>query len=152
MSQADDLFAEAYRLNVVEEEHRKAIEICKKALALDANNYRIRVYLGMLLADYGTPEEKEEARQHFMDAIGSTKSNVELCDTWFEESGIHHLGIWEWNHDRFLNAYLLFLIDVFICHSKESQECLLEVRRLITPLQSSDVGSLLDKLAAPERF
>jgi len=44
MAEADDLFAEAYRLSVVEEKHREALEICRQALTVDPSNYRIRVF------------------------------------------------------------------------------------------------------------
>ena len=62
MSEADDLFAEAYRLSVVDEKHQEAIKICRRVLTADSNNYRNRVFLGMLLSDYGTAQEKEESQ------------------------------------------------------------------------------------------
>jgi tetratricopeptide (TPR) repeat protein len=50
MSEVDDLFNEAYKLEVLEEKPREAIELCRRALELDPDNYRVRVFLGMLLA------------------------------------------------------------------------------------------------------
>ena len=73
MSEAGDLFSQAYELDVVEEKPYEAIELCKGALGLDPENYRIRVYLGMLLADHGNPEERKRGRDEFIEAIKKAK-------------------------------------------------------------------------------
>jgi len=152
MSEADDLFAEAYRLSVVEEKHREAIDICREALTVDADNFRIRVFLGMLLSDYGTTEEKEESREYFMDAIAVAKNNAQLCDNWFEESALHHLAIWKWNHENRFDAGLLFLADVLTCRSKESYEYLIKLLDEVTPQTSSDMKLVLKNIAGLEPF
>ena len=41
-----------------------------------------------------------------------------LCDTWFEESAIHHLGIWEWNENHHVGACLFFLADFLACRKR----------------------------------
>jgi tetratricopeptide (TPR) repeat protein len=153
MSEADELFAEAYRLSVVKEKHRQAIDICRQALTIDPNNWRVLIFLGMLLSDHGTAEEKEEARKYFMDAIALAKDNAELCDNWFEESALYHLAIWEWNHENLLAACLLFLADVLTCHSKASHGYLLKLLEELTPDTSSNIKLVLEKIAAlePER-
>jgi len=147
MTEADALFAKAYDLNVVEEQHEKAISICRQALELEPNNYRVRVYLGMLLSDYGTAEQQEEGRKHFLEGITVAKDNPELCDNWFEESGLHNLAIWEWKHGDRVTACLLFLADVLTCHSKESYEYLFKLIDEIIPKRSTDLKIVLAKIA-----
>lgn len=92
----DELFDQAYRLNVVEEDHAAAIITCRKAVEIQPTNFRARIYLGMLLSDYGGEEESAEARKHFLDAITAVANADEFCDNWFEESGLHHLAAWHW--------------------------------------------------------
>lgn len=150
MTEADKLFTEAYGLSVVDEKHREAIDICRHALTIDPNNWRVRVFLGMLLSDHGTAGEKEEARKYFMDAIALVKDNAELCDNWYEESALHHLAIWEWDHENQLDAGLLFLADVLTCRSKASYGYLLKLLDEVTPDTSSDMKLLLEKIAALE--
>jgi tetratricopeptide (TPR) repeat protein len=60
MNEADDLFSKAYELDIVDDKPDESIELCERALALDPDSYRVRVYLGMLLADHGktTAEQK----------------------------------------------------------------------------------------------
>jgi tetratricopeptide (TPR) repeat protein len=149
MSEADDLFAEAYGLSVVDKKHREAIDICRQALTIDPNNWRVRVFLGMLLSDHGTAEEKEESRKYFMEVIALAKDNAELCDNWYEESALHHLAIWEWDHENQLNACLLFLADVLTCRSKESYEYLIKLLDDVTPQTSADMKRVLEKIAVP---
>jgi len=118
------LLDEAYRLSVVEEKHREAIELCRKALKIEPNNYRIQVFLGMLLGDHGTEEEIMEARHYFIAAIENAKTASCFCTTWPEEAAIHHLGAWEWARENYLNAALFFLIDSTLCNNRESARCL----------------------------
>jgi len=148
MSEADDLFARAYGLSVVDEKHGEAIDICREALTLDPGNWRVHVFLGMLLSDHGTTDEREEARKHFLDAIALVKTNAELCDNWFEESALHHLAIWKWNHDNVLDARLLFFADVITCGSKKSYEYLLKLLDTVSPDASSDLMLVIQKLAS----
>ncbi len=147
MAEADDLFAQAYGLSVVDEKHREAIDVCRQALTVDPNNWRSRVFLGMLLSDHGTAEEKEEARKYFMDAIALVKDKAELCDNWYEESALHHLAIWEWNHENQLDACVLFLADVWTCRSKASYGYLLKLLGELTPKTSADMEIVLAKIA-----
>ncbi len=120
MSKAEELFNRAYNLSVVEEKHHEAIDLCRKALEVEPENYRVLVYLGMLLCDHGTNEEMSEGRQQFVEAVKRASSVSVICDAGFEESAIHHLGIWEWSQGNYENARLFFLTDFLICKSKES--------------------------------
>jgi tetratricopeptide (TPR) repeat protein len=127
MSQAEELFNQAYKLSVVEEKHREAIELCREALKLEPDNYRVLVYLGMLLGDHGRGKEIGEARQLFVTAIEKAKSASAFCTTWPEEAAIHHLGVWEWSQDHYLEASLFFLIDSLICRNQESRRSLTQL-------------------------
>ena len=122
MSAADELFNRAYGLHVVDEKTREAIELCRQALEIAPDHYRARVFLGMLLDDYGNEEEKAESRQHFLEAIRRATSLSGLCDSGYEESALHHLGVWELNRDHQQNASLLFLTDALLCKSQASYE------------------------------
>jgi tetratricopeptide (TPR) repeat protein len=124
MSEADDLFSQAYQLLVVEEKHREAIDLCRKALEIEPDNYRVLVFLGMLLGDHGTESEIAEARNCFIIAIERAESASDFCTTWPEEAAIHHLGIWEWSQGHYSNAAVLLLIDAFLCKNAESTRCL----------------------------
>jgi tetratricopeptide (TPR) repeat protein len=111
MSEVDDLFNEAYKLEVLEEKPREAIELCRRALEIEPDNYRVRVFLGMLLSDHGSAEEQSESRQHFVDAITKAQTASLFCTTWPEEAAIHHLGVWELRNNHPYAACLYFLID-----------------------------------------
>jgi tetratricopeptide (TPR) repeat protein len=150
MSEADDLFSQAYELAVVEEQPHKAIELCKRALVLDPDNYRIRVYLGTLLADSGTPEEKKSARDEFIAAIMRSGNADVLCDTLFEESAIHNLGIWEWNEHHQLAACLFFLADFMACKSERSHSHLIKILEEIDSALAADIEVVLAKVIPPE--
>lgn len=143
MSDAEELFNQAYTLSVVEEKYRAAIDLCRKALELESDNYRIQVYLGMLLADHGTNEERSEGRQHLVEAIKKASSISVICDAGFEESAIHHLGIWEWSQMNHQNACLFFLTDFLTCKSTESYKYLFE---LLDDSLSADMKILLSRL------
>ncbi|HYV24165.1 MAG TPA: hypothetical protein VE969_02925 [Pyrinomonadaceae bacterium] len=147
MAKSDELFTDAYRLSIVHEQHRQAIDVCKQALSLDPENIRIQVFLGMLLSDYGTSEEKRESRGYFLKAISLAKDIDEICDNWFEESALHHLAIWEWNHDEFIAASLLFLANYLICKSKESFNFLSQLIAELTPDAASDLKTVLSKIS-----
>lgn len=120
MSEADDLFSQAYQLHVVEEKHREAIDLCRKALEIEPDNYRALVFLGMLLGDHGSESETAEARNCFMNAIERAKSASDFCTTWPEEAAIHHLGIWEWSQSNYSNAAVFLSIDAFLCKNDQS--------------------------------
>jgi tetratricopeptide (TPR) repeat protein len=150
MSEADDLFSQAYELNVVEEKPDEAIELCKRGLELDPDNYRIRVYLGMLLSDNGTPEEKKLARDEFIEAIKRAGDASVICDTWFEESAIYHLGIWEWDRNHHLNACLFFLADFLTCKSEGSHSNLIKILEDIDSGLAADIKLVLAKVMPPE--
>lgn len=150
MSEADDLFSRAYELNVVEEKPYEAIELCKRALEVDPNNYRIRVYLGMLLADNGTGEEKKRARDEFIEAIKRVSNATALCDTWFEESATYHLGIWEWSQNRHLSACLFFLADFLACRSEGSYSNLIKILEEVDSGLAADIELVLAKIMPPE--
>lgn len=124
MSKAEELFNEAYKLSVVEEKHREAIDLCRKALEVEPDNYRVLVYLGILLGDHGSGEEIAEARQCFISAIEKAKSASTFCTTWPEEAAIHHLGVWEWSQGHHFEASLFFLIDSLLCKNQESSRSL----------------------------
>jgi tetratricopeptide (TPR) repeat protein len=143
---SDELFQEAYRLSVLEEKHKEAIALCKKALALDPNNNKALVYLGMLLSDYGSDEEKAEARDHFITAINNVTDEKQLCDSGFEESALHHLAIWEWEHDHLTVAALLFLTDIATCQSKESYDYLMTVCAELAPEDLPDLKIVFSKV------
>jgi len=143
---SDELFLEAYRLNVVEEKHKEAIALCKNALELEHTNNKARVYLGMLLADYGNDEEKAEARVHFIKAINSVTDEKRLCDSGFEESALHHLAIWEWEREELAVAALLFLTDVATCGSKESYDYLMTVCAELSPEVLPDLNMIFSKV------
>lgn len=150
MSEADDLFSQAYELDVVEEKPLEAIELCKRALAVDPDNYRIRVYLGMLLADNGTTEEKKHGRDEFIEAIKRASNPAALCDTWFEESAIYHLGIWEWSQNRHLSACLFFLADFVTCKSEGSHSNLIKILEDLDSGLAADISLVLDKIRPEE--
>jgi hypothetical protein len=100
----------------------------------------------MLLADHGTNEEKKHSRQEFVEAIKNVTGTPPLCDTWFEESAIHHLGIWEWSHERHFNACLFFLADVLICNSKASYGYLIENLDKVNPEMLADMKLILERI------
>ena len=102
-------------MHVVEERSREAIDLCRQALSLDPNHYRARIFLGMLLDDEGTGDEKDESRQHFIEAIKRVKSVKEYCASGYERTALYHLGLWELFRDNTNNASLLFLADYFLC-------------------------------------
>jgi tetratricopeptide (TPR) repeat protein len=124
---AEELFNQAYNLSVVEEKHRDAIHLCRKALEIEPHNYRILVFLGMLLGDHGSESEIAEARGCFTTAIKNAKSASCFCTSWPEEAAIHHLGVWEWSQGNYLNASMFFLIDTFVCKNKESSRQLTQL-------------------------
>jgi hypothetical protein len=126
MSEAEELFNQAYGLAVADDQPREAIELCRKVLEMEPDHYRSRVFLGMLLDDHGNEAEKIESRQHFVEAIKRVKSLSSLCDSGYEESALHHLGIWERDRGHAQNASLLFLADALLCKSTESHEYLVE--------------------------
>jgi len=120
MSEADELFNQAYGLHVVDESTREAIELCRRALEIEPDHYRACVFLGMLLDDYGDEDEKVESRQHFVEAIERAKSLSGLCDSGYELSALHHLGVWEQYREHNQNASLCFLTDALLCRSDRS--------------------------------
>ena len=121
MSSVGELLDEAYRLSVVEEKHREAIDVCRRALAIEPENYRLLVYLGMLLSDHGNTTEIAEARNCFLTAIQTAPSADYFCTRWPEEAAIHHLGTWESLHGSRTYAAVFFLIDSFLSNNPESQ-------------------------------
>ena len=133
MSKTEELFNQAYNLSVVEERHGEAIDLCRKALEIEPDNYKVLVFLGMLLGDHGTENEIAESRNCFIAAIEKAKSASCFCTSWPEEAAIHHLGVWEWSQGNYLNASVFFLIDSFICKNKESS------RRLKQLLNEKDL-------------
>ncbi len=124
MSKAEEFFSQAYNLSIVERKHREAIDLCRKALEVEPDNFRMLVFLGMLLGDHGNGEEIAEARRCFITAIEKAKSASLFCTTWPEEAAIHHLGVWEWVQEHYLNASLFFLIDTLFCKNQESRRSL----------------------------
>jgi tetratricopeptide (TPR) repeat protein len=126
MSEADELYYRAYSLDVVDEQPREAIEVCRKVLEIEPDHYLARVFLGMLLDDHGDEAEKLESRQLFVEAIKRAKSVSLLCDSGYEESALHHLGIWERDRGHAQNASLFFLANALLCKSDESYEYLIE--------------------------
>jgi tetratricopeptide (TPR) repeat protein len=127
MSKTEELFTQAYNLSVVEEKHREAIDLCRKALEIDPDDYRVLVFLGMLLGDHGSESEIAEARNCFITAIEKAKSASCFCTSWPEEAAIHHLGAWEWSQGNHFNASVFFLIDKFLCKNRESSRLLAQL-------------------------
>jgi tetratricopeptide (TPR) repeat protein len=127
MTKTDELFNQAYNLSVVEERHREAIDLCRKALEIEPDNYRVLVFLGMLLGDHGSDNEIAESRNCLITAIEKAKSASCFCTSWPEEAAIHHLGLWEWSQGNYLNASVFFLIDSFVCKNKESSRRLTQL-------------------------
>jgi len=146
MSEVDDLFNEAYKLEVLEEKPREAIELCRRTLELDPDNYRVRVFLGMLLGDHGSAEVVSESRQHFVDAIKKAEKPSLFCTTWPEEAAIHHLGIWELRQNHRYAACLYFLIDSLACANDSSHGYLMEILGDIEPRLSEDIKMILARL------
>ena len=146
MSEVEDLFNEAYCLDVVEEHHAEAIELCRQALKVDPDNYRVKVFLGGLLGDHGNDQEKIEARKLFLDAIEKAENPSLFCTTWPEETAIHHLGIWEWGQGHYSNAILFFLIDWLVCHNSLSYDYLFEILRESDPNMAKDIELILRRL------
>jgi hypothetical protein len=122
MTEAEELFNQAYGAQVVDERTGDAIALCRRALELDSSHYRARVFLGMLLDDFGDPEQRAESRDHFVEAIRRSPSLSALCDSGYEETAIHHLALWELDRGRRENAALLFLTDALLCKSRPSYE------------------------------
>ena len=149
MSEADELYYQAYSLDVVDEQPRRAIGVCRKILEIEPDHYLARVFLGMLLDDHGDEAEKLESRQHFVEAIKRAKSASVLCDSGYEESALHHLGIWERDRGHVQNASLFFLANALLCKSDESYAYLIEfldpsmidVAAALKPLLLSQVKS-----------
>jgi hypothetical protein len=126
MTEADELFSQAYGLSVVDEQPREAIEVCRKVLEIEPDHYWARVFLGILLDDHGNEAEKLESRQQFVEAIKRAKSLSSLCDSGYEETALHHLGIWERDRGHGQNASLFFLANALLCKSNESYEYLVD--------------------------
>jgi hypothetical protein len=127
MQEAEDLFNTAYGLAVVADQPRKAIDLCRKVLEIEPDHCRARVFLGMLLDDHGSEAEKHESRQHFAEAVKRAKNLSSLCDSGYEESALHHLGIWERDRGHTQNASLFFLANALLCRSASSYEYLVEL-------------------------
>lgn len=122
MSEADELFDKAYSAHVVDERTTDAIDLCRRALELEPDHYRTRVFLGMLLDDYANDEQRAESRELFVEAIKRVKSVAALCDSGYEESAVYHLGLWELERGHRENACLLFVTDALLCKSQASYE------------------------------
>ena len=146
MSEAEDLFNDAYKLHVVEEKHQEAIELCRRALKIEPDNYRVQVFLGMLLGDYGKPEEALETRQLFIEAIKNAEKASIFCTTWPEEAAIHHLGVWEVKQRHHLAACLFFLIDYLVCGNESSHRYLVEILADVEPGLCDDIKMILTRL------
>jgi Flp pilus assembly protein TadD len=125
MSEAEELFNQAYEAQVVDERSGDAIALCRRVLELDPSHYRARVFLGMLLDDFGDVDQRAESRDHFVEAIRRSTNLNALCDSGYEESAIHHLALWELDRGLRENAALLFLTDALLCKSRPSYEHLL---------------------------
>jgi tetratricopeptide (TPR) repeat protein len=150
MKEADELFSQAYALDVVDERPREAIDLCRKVLEIAPDHYRARVFLGMLLDDQGNEAEKLESRQQFVEAIKRAKSLSSLCDSGYEESALHHLGIWERDRGNAQNASLFFLANALLCKSQESHEYLVEGLEPSMTEVAAAIKSLLLKQAKGE--
>jgi tetratricopeptide (TPR) repeat protein len=146
MSEADDLFNDAYKLHVLEEKHQEAIELCRRALEIEPDNYRVRIFLGMLLGDHGNPEEILESRQHFIGAIKNAEKASVFCTTWPEEAALHHLGIWELRQRHHFGSCLFFLIDYLVCGNESSYRYMVEVLADIEPGLCEDIKIVLARL------
>ena len=127
MPEAEELFNQAYGLEVVDERTREAIQLCRQALEIEPDHYRARVFLGMLLDEHGNEQEKVESRQHFVEAIERATNLPELCDSGYEESALYHLGVWERYREHNQNAALCFLTDALLCKSDASYRQLVEL-------------------------
>ena len=152
MSEVDSLFDQAYKLHVVDENHREAIVLCRRALAIEPNNYRIRVFLGMLLGDYGSPDEVDEARVHFLAAIKGAERVSMFCTDWPEEAAIHHLGVWEIARKHELAASLFFLIDYLVCGNDSSYRYLINILQDKNIELSQEIQSLLGRVRGMRAF
>ena len=146
MSEAQKLLAEAYKLHVVDEKHKEAIQLCRQALEIEPGDYRVRVFLGILLGDHGDEHEIIEARRHFIDAIRSAEKPSVFCTDWPEEAAIHHLGIWELARHHQQAASLFFLIDYLACGNESSHRHLLKIVSDIDAELSHDVEMILKRL------
>jgi tetratricopeptide (TPR) repeat protein len=146
MSEADELFKEAYNLHVIEEHTNEAIERCRRALMLYPDHYRARVFLGMLLGDQKENKDVAESRQHFIEAIQRTNNTAALCNSGYEESAIHQLGIWEWGQGNYYKASLFLLLDTLLCESEASHRYLSKVLDEADPGLSSELKIILDRI------
>jgi hypothetical protein len=146
MSKAEEFFGQAYNLSIVKRKHRKAIDLCRKALEVEPENFRVLVFLGILLGDHGRGEEVAEARRCFITAIEKAKSASFFCTTWPEEAAIRHLGIWELARGHHLNASLFFLVDTLMCKNQESR------RNLDQLLAEHDLPIIRDVKLALQRI
>jgi len=144
MTKIDELFNQAYQMHVLEEKNDEAIKLCRQALVLDPFNYRVRVFLGILLGDSSNSQDKLEARQHFVQAIKSATNADQIFTDWPEEAVIHHLGIWELNRGAEQNACLFFLIDSMTSRNKVSLEYATKLLEKLYPDISSDVRLILN--------
>lgn len=142
----DALFNEAYRLHTVEEDDPAAINLCRKALEMDPNHYRARVFLGILLSDLEGAQEKIEGRKHFVEAIKRAANPSVFCSTWPEEAAVQHLGIWEWGQGKKYEACLFFLVDFLACKNEVSYDYLIELLNELDPDLASVLKLLLDRL------
>ncbi|HEV7744772.1 MAG TPA: hypothetical protein VGO56_07230 [Pyrinomonadaceae bacterium] len=154
MSRVEELFDQAYKLSILEEKHREAIDLCRRALEIEPDNYRVLVFLGMLLGDHGNDGESEitEARNCFITAIQKAKSASYFCTTWPEEAAIHHLGVWEWSQEHHLNAAMFFLIDAFLCNNKESSRMLAQLLAENDLPVARDIQFILTRIMSENRL
>lgn len=120
MKTVQELFDNAYSLSIVEEKHDEAIALCRKALKIEPRNYRVKVFLGMLLGDHAQ-NGLEEARCLFKEAFLQSRSSSEVCSGWPEEAVLYHLGICEQKTGKVGNAQLLFLLQYLASGSNLSR-------------------------------
>ena len=147
MNSTEDLFQKAYHLHVVEERTSEARDICRQILDLDPNHHNARLLLGIILADYGTPEEVAESKRHFAEAIVRAKNIRDLfINKWKEEDPVYHLGLSEYNRNRTGTAALLFLIDYLYSEGQHSEELLFEALKEMEPEDYDTLQLLIKKL------
>jgi tetratricopeptide (TPR) repeat protein len=143
MNEVKALFDQAYELYVVEEQYAEAIALLRKGLTIHPDHYQSLVLLGMLLSDFGGDHEQKEGRELFVKAIKSSAGLQDICNSGYEQTAVHHLGVWEYAHGQPLNALLFFLADVFLCKSAASRREILDISREVDAQIAFDIEAII---------
>lgn len=134
MKNIEKLFEEAYGLYVADNNYHAAAEMCRVILNMNPNHHNARLLLGIILADHGNLEEKQESSKHFIEAIKRAEKIKDIfTNKWDEEDPIYQLAVSQYRENKLYNAALLLLIDYVYSEEDHASELLCEVLDKLDP-------------------